>query len=61
MIVFNFVLFHTRQNYDDGARLLSDVAGGLVLSSDNPLDFHDEIWSLLLIFVRYLYIGWKSK
>ena len=61
MIVFNFVLFHTRQNYDDGARLLSDVAGGLVLSSDNPLDFHDEIWSLLLIFLKYLYIGWNTK
>ena len=26
-----------------GARLLSDVVGGLMLSSDNPLDFHDEI------------------
>ena len=29
--------------FDDGARLLSDVAGGLILSSDNPLDFHAEI------------------
>ena len=23
-------------------RLLSDVAGGLIFSADNPLDFHDE-------------------
>ena len=25
------------------ARLLLDTAGGLILSSDNPLDFHPEI------------------
>ena len=28
----------------NGERLLSDVAGGLILSSDNLLDFHDEIY-----------------
>ena len=30
--------------------VLLDAAGGLVLSSDNPFDFHAEIWSLLAIF-----------
>ena len=29
--------------FDDGARLSSDVAEDLILSSDNPLDFHAEI------------------
>ena len=26
-----------------GARLLLFIVGGLITSSDNPLDFHDEI------------------
>ena len=38
--------------------LLLDVAGGLMSSSHNLLDFHDKIWSVLLIFLKYLYIGW---
>ena len=29
--------------FNDGARLLLDLAGGLILSSDNPLDLHAEI------------------
>ena len=29
--------------FNEGARLLSDVARGLILLSDNPLDFHAEI------------------
>ena len=32
-----------------GARLLS---GGLITSSDNPLDFHSEILLVLLIFFK---------
>ena len=45
-----------------GARLLSDVVRGLIRqSSDNPLDFHDEIRSVLPIFLKYLYIGWNTK
>ena len=26
-----------------GLRILLDVEGGLIVSSDNPLDFHDKI------------------
>ena len=33
----------------NGEILLSDVAGGLILASDNPLDFHDEIYFVLVI------------
>ena len=33
--------------FNDGAKVLSDVTRGLVLSSDNPLDFDAEIWILL--------------
>ena len=40
-----------------GARLLLDVVGGLMASSDNPLDFHSEISSVLPISLKYLYIG----
>ena len=29
--------------------------------NDNPLDFHDEIWSVLSIFLKYLYIDWNTK
>ena len=32
--------------------LLSSLAGGLITSSDNPWDFHSEIWSALLIFLN---------
>ena len=33
-----------------GARLLLNAAGGLILSSDNPFDFHTEISSTLPFF-----------
>ena len=29
--------------------------------NDNPLDFHDEIWSVLSISLKYLYIDWNTK
>ena len=38
-------------------KILSDVAGSLMLSSDSPLDFHSEIFYVLAITVKYLYIG----
>ena len=44
-----------------GARLLSDVAGGVILPADNPLDFHDEIYCVLAITLKYLFIGWNTK
>ena len=30
--------------FSNRARLLSDIAGGLILSSEGSLDFHTEIW-----------------
>ena len=32
---------------------MSDVEGGLVVSADNPLDFHDEIYNVLSISLKY--------
>ena len=40
-----------------GERLLLDVAGGLILSEDNPSDIHSEIKLVLLINLKYLYTG----
>ena len=40
--------------FNEGARLLSNVAGNLILSSGNPLDFHAEIWSVLPTFIKDL-------
>ena len=42
----NFTLVLKSIYFNEGARLLLDVEGCLILSSDNPLDFHDEIWSV---------------
>ena len=39
--------------FNFGERLLSVVEGGLILSSDNPLDFYAEI-SVLPIFLKNL-------
>ena len=41
--------------FNTEARLLLDAAGGLILSSDNPLEFHPEIWSLLPTFLKNIY------
>ena len=38
----NFTLVLVPWQLNAGVRLLSDVVGGLILSADNPLDFHDE-------------------
>ena len=46
---------------DSGARLLSDVVGSLIISSDNPLNFHSEIQSVLPIFLKYLHTDWNTK
>ena len=40
-LLLNFNLILLPRSSINGERLLSDVAGGLILSSDNPLDFHD--------------------
>ena len=41
----NFTLTCSQYSYffNSGVRLLPDVVAGLILSADNPLDFHDEI------------------
>ena len=44
-----------------GERLLLDAAGMLMISSDNPLDFHCEIWLLLPILLKYLKTDWNAK
>ena len=42
-----------------GVRLSSDVAGGLIVSSDSPLDFHDEIYNLVAISLKISVYWWK--
>ena len=51
--VSNFVLVLKPMWFNFGERLLSVVEGGLILSSDNPLDFYAEI-SVLPIFLKNL-------
>ena len=46
---------------NEGTRILLDVAGGLILSYDNPLDFHTKISLLLPIFLKPLKTGRKIK
>ena len=40
-----------------GVRLLLFIVGGLITSSDNPLDFHDEMFLVFLIFLKHLFIS----
>ena len=47
--------------HNAGERLLLYVVEGLLISSDNPLDFYNEIKSVLPVFLKYLYIGWNTK
>ena len=44
-----------------GVRLLSDVAGGLIVLPDSPLDCHNEINFVLVIILKYLFVGWNTK
>ena len=44
-----------------GARILPGVLGSLKLYSDNPLDFHARIPSLLIRIVKKLKSGWSNK
>ena len=54
---FSFILL-PRQSIN-GERLLSDVEGGLMLSSNNPLDFHSKIY--ICISNHYKISGWNTK
>ena len=38
-----------------------DVARGFILSSENSLDFHAEIYFVLAVTLKYLRIGLNSK
>ena len=46
---------------EEWVRLLSDVGGGLMLSSGNPLDFHSEIYLVVAIILTYLCNSWSIK
>ena len=46
---------------EEWVRLLSDVGGGLMLSSDNPLDFHSEMYLVVELILTYLCNGWNIK
>ena len=46
----NFTLNSLPVYPNPGARLLLDVTASLMLSSDNTLDFHNEICPVLPIF-----------
>ena len=50
----SFILILKPMWFYDGARLLSDVAGDLIFLSDNPLNFHAEIWSVLQVLLKNL-------
>ena len=57
---FSFILWTKQLN--SGARLLHDVVKYLVISSDNHLDFHFEMSSVLLIFRKSLsFVVWDTK
>ena len=53
---FSLALEPTKSN--EGLRSLFDGVGDLILSSDNPLDFHNKmLLSLALTVLKYLCIG----
>ena len=51
----NFTLILVPKKSNEGLNILLDVRGGLILSSDNPFDFHDKILlSFALALLKYL-------
>ena len=57
----NSIRILLQQKSINGVRLLSDVARVLIVSSDNPLDFHYEIYFAWAITLKYLFISWNTK
>ena len=51
-------MFCYQYKLNSGAGTVWDL-GGLVISSDNPLDLHDEIVLVEGVTSKYLYVGWK--
>ena len=45
----------------NGLRLLLDVTGGSIVSSDSPLDSHDKTYNVLALCLKYIFIGWNTK
>ena len=60
--LLNLTLALVPTKYNEGLMVLFGVVGALILSSDNPLDFHDKIiLSLSLAALKYLCIGWNTN
>ena len=47
-------------HFSFGARLLPGVVGNLMLSSDNPLDFHAMMFQYYLGIMKALEMGWNT-
>ena len=43
----NYNLILVPRKFNKGLRVLLDLVGGLILSSDSPLDFHSKICLVL--------------
>ena len=58
----NFTLALVPTQFTEGLIILSDLEGGLILSLDSPLDFHDKVLlSLILTVLKCLYGVWNTK
>ena len=58
----NFTLALVPTKCNEGLSILLDIVGGLILSLDNPLDYHDKILlSLALSVLKYLLTAWNTK
>ena len=57
----NFSLALSRVKLIVTITLLSDTARGLIVSGDNPLDFHGEICCVTVVNVKYFYNCWNTK
>ena len=58
----NFPLASEPTKFNEGLRILFGVVRGLILSSENLLDFHDTILlSLALTVLKYLCIGGNTN
>ena len=56
-LLSNFTKHFSSMYSSFGARLLLFTVRDLKASVNKPLDFHDEIFLVLLIFLNHLFIG----
>ena len=55
LFVLNFTLALVLTYFTEGLSIFLDVEGSLIFSSDNSLDFHDQILlALMLNILKYL-------